>query len=375
MEQAYSERPEAGPRRLHATRVVHLIPAPFNAKEGIVGGAERYAYELARHMASHVPTALVTFGPKERSERHGQLDVRMIGRPWYVRGQRSNPFSLGLFSALRHATVVHCHQQHVIASTAASVYARATGRRVFVTDLGGGGLDVSAYWSTDNWYHGHLHISEYSKAVFGHEKYSRAHVIGGGVDTELFLPGPVEEKSDNVLFVGRLLPHKGINYLIEALPEGLALEVIGHPGDERYMTELSSLASGKNVTFRHDLDDASLLQAYRRAMCVVLPSVYRTLYGQETKVPELLGQTLLEGMACGLPTICTDVASMPEIVQHEVTGFVVPPNDPAALAERLRWFRSHPKEAQAMGAAGRKRVLAHFTWQNVVQRCLAIYAA
>ena len=75
-------------------------------------------------------------------------------------------------------------------------------------------------------------------------------------------------------------------------------------------------------------------------MCVVLPSVYRTDEGYETLVPELLGQTLLEGMACGTPAICTDVASMPEVVDHGVTGFVVPPNDPAGLGERLSWLRA-----------------------------------
>ena len=52
-------------------------------------------------------------------------------------------------------------------------------------------------------------------------------------------------------------------------------------------------------------------------------------------MPELLGQTLIEGMACGTPAICTDVASMPEVVEDGVTGFVVPPNDPAYLGAKL----------------------------------------
>jgi glycosyltransferase involved in cell wall biosynthesis len=90
-------------------------------------------------------------------------------------------------------------------------------------------------------------------------------------------------------------------------------------------------------------------------------------------VPELLGQTLLEGMACGAPTVCTDVASLPEVVDHGVTGFVVPANNPAALGERLRWLADHPAEAARLGAAGRRRVLERFTWPAVVQRCLAAY--
>ncbi len=87
-------------------------------------------------------------------------------------------------------------------------------------------------------------------------------------------------------------------------------------------------------------------------------------------MPELLGQTLLEGMACGAATVCTRVASMPEVVEDGVTGFVVPPNDPGALGERLAWLAAHRDRAAPMGAAGRARVLRHFTWRAVVSRCL-----
>jgi glycosyltransferase involved in cell wall biosynthesis len=78
-------------------------------------------------------------------------------------------------------------------------------------------------------------------------------------------------------------------------------------------------------------------------------------------------------MACGAPAICTDVASMPEVVEDGVTGFVVPPNDPEALRRKLLWLREHPEQARAMGEAARRRVLERFTWTAVVERCLAIY--
>jgi glycosyltransferase involved in cell wall biosynthesis len=110
-------------------------------------------------------------------------------------------------------------------------------------------------------------------------------------------------------------------------------------------------------------------------MCLVLPSVYRDELGGNTRVPELLGQALLEAMACETPVVCTNVASMPEIVQDGVSGFVVPPNDPSALREKLMWLRDHPERARQMGAAGRQRVLERFTWDQVVSRCLRIYAA
>jgi glycosyltransferase involved in cell wall biosynthesis len=80
-------------------------------------------------------------------------------------------------------------------------------------------------------------------------------------------------------------------------------------------------------------------------------------------------------MACGAPAICTDVASMPELVDDTVTGFVVPPNDPAGLGQRLSWIRAHPFESAAMGMAARQRVLDRFTWGSVVSRCLDAYRA
>jgi glycosyltransferase involved in cell wall biosynthesis len=351
------------------------VPALFDREDGVVGGAERYALELARHMAERVPTTLVTFGERERRETVGGLRVHVIGGARYVRGQRTNPLAAALLTELRGADVVHCHQQHVLASSLSALVCRLTRRRVFVTDLGGGGWDLSAYISTDRWYHAHLHISEYSRRVNGQDGDERAHVILGGVDTEKFSPDESVARGSKALYVGRLLPHKGVDDLVRALPEGMSLEVIGQPYSDDYVRDLKALAEGKRVTFRHDCNDDALVEAYRGALCVVLPSVYQNMYGHETRVPELLGQTLLEGMACGAPAVCTNVASMPEVVREGVTGFVVPPNDPASLGDKLRWLHAHPHEAAEMGRAARQRVLEKFTWGTVVNRCLEIYSS
>jgi len=352
-----------------------LVPALFSSEGGIIGGAERYAFELARHMASHVPTSLVTFSDSPRTEKLGDLEIQIIGNPTYLKGQRSNPLAVApLVSALRNSEVVHCHQQHVACSSFAALFCRLTGRRVFVSDLGGGGWDISSYISTDTWYHGHLHISEYSRQISNQTTSPNAHVIFGGVDRDKFFPDPTVKKTGAVLYVGRLLPHKGINYLIEALPSDMCLEIIGQPYDKKFFAELQRLSTGKNVIFRHDCTDEQLVNAYRRSLCVVLPSVYKNLFGGTTNVPELLGQTLLEGMACGVPAICTDVASMPEIVEDGVLGFVVPPNDPQSLREKLLWLRDHPEKTAAMGRLAHRRVAQAFDWRVVVDRCLSIYA-
>jgi glycosyltransferase involved in cell wall biosynthesis len=356
-----------------APRVLHLVPALFGTS-GVVGGAERYALELARHMAEHVPTRLVTFGTEPGERAIDRLSVRVVSGGWAVRGQTTNRWSAAVLREVLNADIVHCHQQHVLMTSTAAAMCRVTGRRVFVTDLGGGGWDISAYVSTDGWFDGHLHISEYSRSVFGHQRTSTAKVILGGVDATKFSPVAEVPRDGGVLFVGRLLPHKGIANLIEALPAELSLDIVGPPGDAAYVERLHSLARGRSVRFRHDCTDEMVVDAYRRALCVVLPSLYRTPEG-ETNVPELLGQTLLEGMACGAPVISTRVASLPEIVEDGRNGFVVEPDDRHALADRLRWLDRHPADAAAFGARGREIVLERFQWPQVVQRCLDAYSA
>lgn len=355
-------------------RVVHTVPALFS-RTGTIGGAERYALELARHMANRVPTRLVTFGDRASEETIGALRVHVLKRDWRIRGEEHNPFSLGLVPELLRADVIHCHQLTIVASSFAAALGRLTRKRVFVSDLGGGGWDVSAYLPTERWYAGHLHISRYSRKVAAHLGKPWAHVIYGGVDHTKFSPAPEPPSGRRpAVFVGRLRPHKGVNDLIEAAPPDMPVDVVGQPAEPQFFSQLQGLAEGKNVTFRSDCDDDDLVAVYRQAMCVVLPSVYRSRYSLETNVPELLGQTLLEGMACGVPTICTDVASMPEVVEDGVTGFVVPANDPSTMREKLVWLAGHPDEARAMGEAGRRRVLERFRWDTVVERCLEIYA-
>lgn len=360
------------PPQTDRPRVVHIVPAYFRKEGGIVGGAERYALELAKAMARRVPTTLFCFGPGPEQFQVNDLDVRIFKAAIHVRS-KGNPVSPGMLAALRGFDVIHCHQNRMLYASLSAASSRLMGRKVFASDLGGGAWDISSYVSTDRWFNGHLHISEYSRKLAKKADDPRHGVIMGGVDTEKFSPEPSVPRGDSVVFVGRLLPHKGVIDLVDAVDPDMPLELIGQPYNERYFADLKAAAEGKRVQFRHDCDDAAIVDAYRRAQVVVLPSVYDDRYGGHSEVPELLGQTLLEGMSCGTPAICTDVASMPEVVADGETGFVVPPNDPKALGEKLRYLRDHPDEVARMGAAARRRVLDLFTWDRVVDRCLDAY--
>jgi len=352
-------------------RVVHVAPNLFG---DTFGGAERYALELSRAMAKRVPTTLVTFGPKSRRERSGELNIEVL-RNWIdFRRFRFDPLNPCLTRYLRRADIIHCHQ-HTMMSSMALLYARAAHKPIFSTDLGGGGYGLHRIVNVTRWYSGHLHISEFSRTNFGHRELPGARVVFGGVDPERFSPDHTVARSGAVLYVGRLLPHKGVNYLIQAMAAKTPLTIIGQPFPhaQRFQEDLLRLAEGKRVTFIKRCGDREIIEAYRRALCIVLPSVHTTVYGEYHPIPELLGQTLLEGMACGSPAICTNVTSLPEIVEDGVTGFVVPPNDSGALRDRIEWLRDHPSQARQMGLMARSRVVEKFSWQAAVSRCLEAY--
>jgi D-inositol-3-phosphate glycosyltransferase len=89
---------------------------------------------------------------------------------------------------------------------------------------------------------------------------------------------------------------------------------------------------------------------------------------------EAFGLTPLESMACGRPVIGSAVGGIVYSVVDGETGFLVPPQCPELLAERLYYLLQHPEQREAMGQAARQRVLSEFTWPLVAARTVQVYA-
>jgi glycosyltransferase involved in cell wall biosynthesis len=314
---------------------------------------------------------LLAAGARDAEWTEGPLVV-VARRPWaYVRGQRANPVLRGLFHHVAAADVVHCFQQHIVGTTAALVLGRALRRPVFTTDLGGGGWDLSAYTDTSRWSAGQLHLSRYAKEISGRGENPADAVLLGGT------AGPQPRRGEDagvVLYVGRLLPHKGADVLLDAAAPSWETVVIGAPLDARYLSELRALASGKRVTFLLSASDEELEAAYGRAAVVVVPSVWTDRYGRESRVPELLGLVALEAAARGIPVVASNVASLPEIVEDGVTGYLVPPGDRVALRGRVDALLGDADARQRMGRAAQARVGAGFTWAQAAHVALRAYA-
>jgi glycosyltransferase involved in cell wall biosynthesis len=352
-------------------RVVHVTPSWFS-DEAHRGGGERYPIGLCEAMADEVPTTLITFGPQRESLQQGRLQVEVLRPSEFIAGNRYDPVAWSFLPRLLAADVVHCHQYRTATSSLSIAAGAAFGKRVFVTDHGGGGLHFNDVIPLHRLITGFLPVSRFSAEQWK-SRLRTASVLHGGVDAR-FLEPHSEPRGREILFVGRLLPHKGVDVLVDALPPGVPLTLLGRPQRPEYTSLLEQLSAGKEVRFILDAGDDDLRAAYRRALVTVLPSVYVDRYGVSYEEPELLGLTLLESMACGTPVICTDAGAMPEIVEDGVTGFVVPPSDPIALRERLQFLSDHPEEAASMGQRARETVLREYTWKAVVARCLEAYS-
>lgn len=350
-------------------RVVHVSPTYF-APESVLGGGERFAEELARAMAEKVPTRLVSFGPRAFRENPRPGYERVILKSWTR--DRMTPFSPRLWRELAGADVIHCHQLFVLPTFLAALSGRLRGSRVFVSDLGGGGWTPGYQIDATRWMAAHLPISEYAaRSLPGSNQRHR--VIWGGVDLERY-PARTEAVHDgSAVFLGRVLPHKGIHFLIEGLPPGVPLEVIGPSGDPSYLERLRGLATGRDVRFRGALSDEGVVERLGQAMALVHPTPVdeRGSAGAH----ELFGLALVEAMARGCPVIASDAASLPEIVAPEVNGLLVPPNRPDAIREAILRLREDADLWTRLSAGARRTVEEKFTWERVVDRCLEAYGA
>jgi glycosyltransferase involved in cell wall biosynthesis len=354
-----------------APAVTHVTPALFGPN-GMFGGGERYPLELAKAMSKLTPTRLISFADEPRTFALDQLQVQLYKARHHAWHGELNPVSLGYLADLfARSGVLHAHQYECLPTNLALVAGRLRHRLVFCTDHGGRSRHAGNKLHLDTLLAQFLPVSEFSRATL--PQLTGPHqVIYGGVDPARFHPDDTE-RTHKVVFVGRLLPHKGIDVLIKAMPADVLLEVYGRSSDPRYLHGLHLLAAAKRVTFHHEASDDDIVAAYRSARIVVLPSVLQTTYGQAAPRSELLGLTLLESMACATPVICTSVGGMPEIVRDGETGLVVAPGDVEQLRAAIGSLLGQPKRWSAMSADAAEWVRSGFTWRHIAERCLAQY--
>jgi len=215
-------------------------------------------------------------------------------------------------------------------------------------------------------------------------------VIPPGVDVAHFYPIPKDEareftniplEDQNILFVGRIEPLKGIDLLLQAIGmmvrqgfvnrKKLCVTIIGgDPAVSRTemsheMVRLQDLRNeygiGDVVTFIGKHSQDTLVYFYSAADVLVMPSHY-----------ESFGMVALEAMACGTPVVATEVGGLAFLIKDGQTGFLFPGDDPHALCDRLTALITNPTARELMG----KRATAHaqqYSWREIASQLVGVY--
>jgi len=198
----------------------------------------------------------------------------------------------------------------------------------------------------------------------------RIAVIPNGISTASFSRVPEQaEPADDLLFVGQLQESKGLDYLLNALPDVRAayprvkLRAVYQTGAllDRYRTHAARLGLNGSMEFAGSKTAAGLAELYSTAAIVVSPSL-----------GECLSTVVLEAMCCGAAVIATDVAGIREQLDEE-TGVIVPPRDSAALARAICDLLADADRRRRLGHAARRKAHAQFSVRKMIDRHVRLY--
>jgi starch synthase len=210
----------------------------------------------------------------------------------------------------------------------------------------------------------------------------RVRVIRNGIDTVEYSPDPATDVLDRygvdparptVIFVGRVTRQKGLPVLLRAgadLDPAAQLVICAGQADTAELeAEVSELAGQLRASrsgviwISGMLAKREVIQLLTYATVFACPSLY-----------EPLGIVNLEAMACGTAVVGSRVGGIPEVVADGKTGLLVPPGDPAALADAINVLLADEPLATEMGRLGRARAEAEFGWANIAAQTAALYS-
>lgn len=214
---------------------------------------------------------------------------------------------------------------------------------------------------------------------------ARRTVIPNGTDPSRFRPMDASALRRKLgladrrvlLTVGRLVPRKGLDTTIRALPRiaedvpNVTYLIVGHGPDRARLAGLARrLGVADRLHFAGKVPHDQLPLYYNACDVFVMPS------READPDVEGFGIVFLEAGACGKPVIGARAGGVPDAIRDGETGLLVPPRAPERLARAARWLLAHPAKAHRIGRQGRQRVLNEATWTHIADRvCSALSAA
>jgi rhamnosyl/mannosyltransferase len=199
-------------------------------------------------------------------------------------------------------------------------------------------------------------------------------VIPLGVDEKMFKPIKVKKlKKKVLLFVGRLFPYKGLEYLLWTIKiisnkrRDFILFIVGEGKLRKKLEKMLRDLKIKNlVKFTGALPDEELIKYYNLCDIFILPSIHKS---------EAFGISQLEAMACGKPVISTNLngSAVPWVNQHMKTGLIVEPKNSEALANAILFLLENKGIREEFGQNARKRIIKFFTQRRMIERTISVY--
>lgn len=349
------------------------------------GGIESVTETLCRGLSERGLEVTVVVSNDSRETRDEMIDGVRIVRVGRQVELRSQPLNFGLARCLRSipCDILHVHTPNPLGALAALQAAPATRivalhhSDVIRQRLLGGAAAA-------------LHCLLYRRAAavvaatprhIEHSRLLRAfrercHVIPFALRKPVTSLGPTWDEAlperwrtePLALFVGRLVYYKGLEVVLEALTRtrGLNLAVVGTgPLGQRLKASAARLGLERRVCFLDNVGEDRLHALYRACRFLALPS---------TAPSEAFGMVQLEAMSAGKPVISTRLASgVPFVNQHERTGLIVPPGDPAALASSMQRLARDEALAARLGHGARRRAATDFGVDQVLDLWLELY--
>jgi starch synthase len=360
----------------------------------VYGGAGVHVEYLARELAPFVDLTVHCQGrPRSTAVAHGPWGVLSEANP----ALQTLSTDLSMAAALQGCSLAHSHTWY--ANLAGHVGGLLHGIPHVVTTHSleplrpwkaeqlGGGYALSS-WAEKVAIEGAAAIVAVSEGMradvlsaYPAVDPAKVHVIYNGIDSEQYAPDPatdvverygVDPAKPSVVFVGRITRQKGVPVLLRAAahldPDVQLVLCAGAPDTPELGAEVAGMVEELRATragviwLSGMLSKREVIQLLSHSTLFACPSVY-----------EPLGIVNLEAMACGTAVVASKVGGIPEVVADGETGLLVPPDDPAALAESINVLTRDPDRARAMGAAGRERAATLFDWGRIAQQTAELY--
>lgn len=233
-------------------------------------------------------------------------------------------------------------------------------------------IERSAFAVTISAYNMRLMVDECGEAA-----RDKIRVVHCGVDVDVFTPRTIMRRDGpfRILCVASLEEVKGHCHLIDACAllraRGInfVCDLVGDgPQRRKLERQIARLRLGEVVRMSGGRPRPEILQLLGEADAVVLASQL-TKDGKREGIPV----ALMEAMAAGLPVVASAISGIPELVEDERTGYLVPPRDPLALADALQRLAADPEQRRVMGEAGRRKVVREFDLRRNAGELMALF--